>query len=129
VAREPGPGPKSDLGWEIRPAGLLALLREARARYHLPIYVTENGIADEADSRRPAFLRAHLRAIAAALADGVLVRGYFHWSLLDNFEWADGFSPRFGLYAVNYATLARVPRPSVATFRALTREIGAEPPP
>jgi len=128
LAREPGPGPRSDLGWEIRPAGLLSLLRQAWTRYRLPLYVTENGIADAADNRRPAFLRAHLQAVGRALADGVPVRGYFHWSLLDNFEWADGFAPRFGLYAVDYATLARTPRPSVAAFHAAADEIRAAAP-
>jgi len=122
VARGPGPGPVSDLGWEIRPAGLLAVLRDTWARYGRPLYVTENGIADATDRHRPAFLRAHLHAVARALAEGVPVLGYFHWSLLDNFEWADGFSPRFGLHAVDYATLARTPRGSAATFRALAAE-------
>ncbi len=124
VARGPGPGALSDLGWEIRPAGLLSVLRETWARYHLPLHVTENGVADAADAHRPAFLRMHLHAVARALAEGIPVRGYFHWSLLDNFEWADGFAPRFGLYAVDYATLARTPRGSAAAFRALAAEAG-----
>ena len=126
VARGPGPGPTSDLGWEIYPAGLLVLLRETHERYRLPVYVTENGLADAEDSRRPDFLRAHLQAIAQALREGVPVRGYFHWSLVDNFEWADGFSPRFGLHAVDYRTLAREARPSAAVFRSLAGEIGVD---
>jgi beta-glucosidase len=124
VTRVPGPGARSDLDWEIHPPGLLALLREAWSRYRLPLFVTENGIADAADLHRPAFLRSHLHMVARALAEGIPVGGYFHWSLLDNFEWAEGFAPRFGLYAVDYATLARTPRPSVEVFRQIAAEIG-----
>jgi beta-glucosidase len=123
VSRRPGPGPRNDLDWEIFPEGLERVLAAAWARYHLPIYVTENGIADADGARRPEFLRAHLAAVARAIGAGVPVRGYFHWSLLDNFEWAEGFAPRFGLYRVDYATLARMPTPAVAAFRALADAI------
>jgi beta-glucosidase len=115
----PGPGRKNDLGWEIHPEGLLRLLRLASSRYGLPIYVTENGIADARGDVRPGYLRAHAHAVSRALAEGVPVRGCFHWSLLDNFEWAEGFTPRFGLYRVDYTTLARAPTPAVTEFAAL----------
>ncbi len=107
VRLAPGPGPRSDAGIEIYPEGLLRLLRRAWERYELPIYVTENGVADRRDVLRAGFLRAHAHAVARAIEEGIPVRGYFHWSLLDNFEWAEGFGPRFGLYRVDYETMER----------------------
>lgn len=107
VRLEPGPGPRSDTGVEIYPEGLLRLLRRAWQRYELPIYVTENGVADADDTLRADFVRAHAHAVARAIDEGIPVRGYFHWSLIDNFEWAEGFGPRFGLYRVDYDTLER----------------------
>jgi beta-glucosidase len=121
VAQAPGPGPRSDLGWEIYPEGLLQLLRGAHARYGLPIYVTENGVADAHGALRPGFVRAHVHAVAEAVRAGVPVAGYFHWSLTDNFEWADGFAPRFGLYRVDYATCERTPAGGAEEFRALAQ--------
>jgi beta-glucosidase len=85
------------------------------------MYVTENGIADATDAKRPAFLAAHLAEIARALASGIDVRGYYHWSLLDNFEWAEGYTPRFGLVAVDYATQARTVRPSGRLYAEIAR--------
>jgi beta-glucosidase len=116
VRNEPGDGDRTDLGWEIHPAGLLTLLREVSLRYGRPIYVTENGLADAGGSRRGAFIKEHLAAVTAAVREGIDVRGYFHWSLLDNFEWAEGFEPRFGLYRVDYATLARTRAPGAEVF-------------
>jgi beta-glucosidase len=105
----------NDMGWPIHPAGLGRMIRFLR-RYRLPIYITENGIADAADSRRPRYLTAHLAEIAKAIEDGADIRGYFHWSLLDNFEWIKGFGPRFGLYAVDYDTMGRTPRESAKLY-------------
>lgn len=96
----------SDLGWELYPRGLTEALLEM-SRYGLPIYVTENGIDDRDDSRRAAFVHDHLAAVLDAVAAGADVRGYMHWSLLDNFEWLEGYAPRFGLYKVDYETMAR----------------------
>jgi beta-glucosidase len=112
----------SDLGWEIYPEGLGRLLRIWGRRSGLPIYVTENGIADAADARRASFLVSHLTEIARAIADGVDVRGYHHWSLLDNFEWAEGYAPRFGLVEVDYATQERRPRESAKLYGRIARE-------
>jgi beta-glucosidase len=92
-------GVNSDLGWPIDPAGLTQVLLELK-RYKRPIYITENGLADADDSRRANFIRDHLRAVERAQAQGADVRGYLHWSFLDNFEWDLGFAPRFGLVAV-----------------------------
>jgi beta-glucosidase len=116
----PGPGPRNDLGWEIHPEGLLRLLRQAFARYRLPIYVTENGIADARGDARPAYLRAHAYALTRAITEGIPVKGYFHWTLMDNFEWALGFAPRFGLYRVEPNRLTRVPTPAAGAFAELS---------
>ncbi len=112
----------SDLGWEFYPQGLEKALVGC-ASLGLPLYVTENGIADGADRLRPAFLRESLAAMDRARARGADVRGYFHWSLLDNFEWNDGFHGKFGLCKVDFekADLPRTPRPSARVF---AEEIG-----
>ena len=88
----------------------------------LPIYVTENGISEDDDTRRVAFYDRHLAALLAAQRSGVDVRGYFAWSLLDNYEWAEGYAPRFGLVHTDYATQARTPKGSYQAFRQLLRE-------
>lgn len=110
----------TDLGWEIWPEGLGIVLRSA-ARKKLPIWITENGLADAADTRRSRFIVDHLREVARAIDDGVDVRGYLHWSLLDNYEWAEGYSPRFGLYAVDYATQSRTLRKSGELYAHVAR--------
>ncbi len=120
--RVPTEAPVSDLGWEIYPEGLGLVVREWAKRSGLPVYVTENGIADAADAKRGAFLVDHLAELARAIADGVDVRGYFHWSLLDNFEWAEGYEPRFGLAAVDYGTGTRTLRESARVYARIARE-------
>jgi beta-glucosidase len=111
------------MGWPVEPDGLRARMTGLRGRFHNlpPVYVTENGAAfpDEvgpdgevSDPRRVAFISSHLDALARAIAEGVDVRGYFYWSLLDNFEWARGYEPRFGLVHVDYATQVRTPKAS-----------------
>jgi beta-glucosidase len=110
----------TDTGWEIHPQGFDRVLRRA-AQAGLPILVTENGIATGNDSIRRAFLREHTLVLAHHLAGGTPIEGYFYWSLLDNFEWLEGFRPRFGLFEVDYATLARRRRPSADLFAALGR--------
>ena len=89
---------RNDLGWEVLPQGLETALREC-GRFRLPLLVTENGIADAADRWRSDFIRESLAAVDRARAAGLDVRGYFHWSLMDNFEWHEGYEGRFGLYA------------------------------
>lgn len=106
----------TDNGWEIAPEILGGLIDEA-AQAGLPLMITENGLADSADRLRPEFIRAHAREIERAEERGIPIHGYFHWSLLDNYEWLDGYEPRFGLYSVDRATMARTPRPSVDVFR------------
>ena len=127
----PVPQPRAtytETGWEVFAPGLTDILAWVKQRYGNPsIYVTENGAAffdppalddDRApDPLRVDYLRKHLKALHAALAAGVDVRGYFVWSLLDNFEWTQGFAKRFGLVHVNYATLRRTPKASFAWYR------------
>ena len=116
--RDPRGRGLTDNGWEIAPESFGPLLREAGA-LGLPLLVTENGLADGDDSRRPEFLRSHVQALLEAGRSGVEIAGYLHWSLVDNFEWLDGYGPKFGLYAVDRETLERRPRPSVAVFREI----------
>ena len=116
----------TDNGWEIAPASFAALLGDA-GRLGLPVLVTENGLADGADALRPAFLKSHFAALAEAEAAGVPVAGYLHWSLLDNFEWLDGYGPKFGLFAVDPETFERRPRPSAAVFREIGKSFLSQP--
>jgi beta-glucosidase len=118
----------TDLGWEVYPDGLRVLLDKWHRRAGLPIFVTENGLADSTDHQRPSFLVRHLAAVAEAIESGVDVLGYMHWSLLDNFEWAEGCWPRFGLIEVDYETQRRRVRPSARLYAriAATREISTE---
>ena len=123
--------PTTDFGWAIVPDGLREMLVSLRRRYDdalPPLYVTESGcsfhdvVGDDgrvADQGRIDYHDAHLRAVADAIAAGVDVRGYFAWSLLDNFEWAEGYAERFGLVHVDYDTLARTPKDSFDWFRRL----------
>ncbi len=120
VELRPGPGELSDSGVEIYPEGLLRLLRRAWKRYGKPIYITENGVSDATDRLRVDYLRGHAYAVARALEEGIPVHGYFHWSLLDNFEWNEGFGPRFGLFRVDYETFERHPTAGGEEFRRLS---------
>jgi beta-glucosidase/6-phospho-beta-glucosidase/beta-galactosidase len=92
---------RTDLDWELWPEGFGLALAHA-GRYGRPVLVTENGVADEKDTLRPRAIVAFVEAMHRAIAGGVPVLGYLHWSLLDNFEWADGFHGCFGLYAVDF---------------------------
>jgi beta-glucosidase len=126
--------PATEMGWEIDPQGLHEVLTRVHREYGPPpLFVTENGAAfpDEigpdgavADQRRVDYLDAHFRAAARAIADGVDLRGYFVWSLTDNFEWAWGYSRRFGLVYVDYATQRRVPKQSAHWLAQVTRRNG-----
>jgi beta-glucosidase len=108
----------TDLGWEIYPEGIYHLLKDLK-KYNLPVYITENGLADAKDEKRAKFIKDHLRWIQKAIQEGVDVRGYFHWSLLDNFEWDKGFWPRFGLAEIDYKTMKRTIRPSALEYKKI----------
>ncbi|HEX4632234.1 MAG TPA: glycoside hydrolase family 1 protein, partial [Gemmatimonadales bacterium] len=114
----------SDFAMEIYPQGIHTLLLELAARYGKPIYITENGVADSRDAFRAPALVAHLAESARALDAGADLRGYLHWSSMDNFEWAEGYTMRFGLLEVDFATQARVPRPSSLLYSGLIRRNG-----
>ncbi len=104
-----------DRGWEYYPRGIYEVLIRYK-KYNLPILILENGTADADDQLRPRYIREHLYYINKAISEGVDVRGYFHWSLLDNFEWAEGYWPKFGLFAVDHKTMERKARGSVEVY-------------
>jgi beta-glucosidase len=118
----------SDLGWEIFPEGMADILRRV-AQFGRPLIITENGIADAQDHRRPSFLREHISKMDELIKEGLPLAGYFHWSLLDNFEWLEGFVPRFGLFEVDYNSFARRRRPSAEFFSRLIAERSTSPMP
>lgn len=111
----------TDLGWEVYPEGLYHVLRNLRC-YKKPIIIIENGLADASDLRRKKFIIDHLAAVRRAIDEGADVRGYFHWSLLDNFEWAQGWAPKFGLAAVDRETGERVIKPSGRAYAEICKE-------
>ncbi len=125
-----GPLPKTQVGWEIYPEGLYHFLTSTHSDYGrgLPIYVTENGMANAdrviagqcEDAARLAYVEAHLAQVRRALADGVPVAGYYLWSLLDNYEWSLGYEKRFGLVHVDFETLRRTPK---ASYHALAQAL------
>ena len=110
----------NDMGWEIYPEGIYHILKRT-TKYQKPIYITENGLADAKDGKREKFIKDHLYWIHKAILEGVDIRGYFHWSLLDNFEWDKGFWPRFGLIEIDYKTLERKPRPSSKIYGEIAK--------
>ena len=122
--RDPASRGLTDMGWEVHPHGFDAVLVQA-ARAGLPILVTENGIATRDDRTRRDFLREHALVLAHRRAAGTPIEGYFYWSLLDNFEWLEGFRPRFGLFEVDYGTLARRRRGSADLFAELGKRFRA----
>ena len=123
----PAPGePVSDFGMEIYPPGFHRVLVEAWDRYRRPVYVTEQGVADATDRLRPAALIAHLAEMGRAQRDGVDIRGYMHWSSMDNFEWSEGYKMRFGLCEVDFATQQRRPRPSAALYSEVIARNGLD---
>lgn len=105
----------SDLGWDLCPEGIFNVLSDL-GKYNKPIFVTENGLADADDRHRQWFIAETVKAMAKAIQKGVDLRGYFHWSLLDNFEWDKGFWPRFGLIEVDYKTQKRTLRDSALYY-------------
>ena len=122
-----GPLPKTEMGWEIFPEGLTNVLKRTHAYAGgIPQYVTENGMAapdkDEdgqvQDDDRIAYIDAHLGAVRDAIEAGVPVKGYFTWSLLDNFEWSFGYDKRFGIVRVDFDSLERTPKASYQALKA-----------
>ncbi|MBI3768486.1 MAG: family 1 glycosylhydrolase [Deltaproteobacteria bacterium] len=121
--RSPEPGVRlTQMGYEFWPEALAACLRRAATMApSVPLLVTENGIGTDDDAERIEYVERALRGVLACLVDGLDVRGYVYWSLLDNFEWAFGYRPKFGLVAVDRETQARRPKPSAAWLGAIAR--------
>jgi len=113
----------SDMGWELYPEAIYHVLKDLK-KYKLPIYITENGLADAEDKQRAWFITETLKHTHRSISEGVDVRGYFHWSLMDNFEWDKGFWPRFGLIAVDYITQKRTPRQSAIVYKNICQNNG-----
>ena len=111
----------SDMAWELYPESLACVIREL-AKYRIPIYVAEHGLADAKDSRREWFLTESLKYLHKAIEEGVPIKGYTHWSLLDNFEWDKGFWPRFGLVEVDFKPQKRTIRPSAYEYAKICKE-------
>jgi beta-glucosidase len=112
IGPEDGVPVVSSMGYEYWPQALEIAVRHAVDVARVPVYVTENGIGTDDDGERIRYVTAALHGLARCIDDGLDVRGYFYWSLLDNFEWALGYVPRFGLVAVDRATQERTPKPS-----------------
>jgi beta-glucosidase len=119
-------GPITGMGWEIKPAGLREILARVREYTRLPIMITENGAAFQDgpvvdghvdDPQRRDYLAGHLEAVGQAIADGSDIRRYYVWSLLDNFEWEEGYDQRFGIVHVDFDTQARTPKASALFYR------------
>jgi beta-glucosidase len=113
-------GKRNDLGWEVYPEGLAHFLTTF-AKYRLPILITENGVPARDDNDRWTFIFMHLWQVARAIDEGVPVIGYLYWSLLDNYEWADGYSARFGLIGVDFKTQRRTVHRSARLLARLIR--------
>lgn len=111
--------PCTDTGSEVYPEGIYEIIKDYWNRYHLPIYVTENGLADEADRVRPYFIVSHVYQVYRAIQEGIDVRGYLHWSLTDNYEWSAGFGKRYGLLYVDYETKRLYWRPSAFIYKEI----------
>lgn len=113
-------------GWEFYPEALESTIRYAAAETRVPVYVTENGIATEDDIRRVEYIKRALAGVRNCLRDGIDVRGYLHWTLLDNFEWHLGYGPKFGLVAVDRETQKRTAKPSAKFLGEIARRNSLE---
>lgn len=116
--------PKSDMGWDIYPEAIYHCLIDLK-RYRKPLYVSESGIADASDEKRGVFITDYLSFVKKAIDEGAYVRGYFYWSLLDNFEWSYGFEKKFGLVAIEPETLKRAIRPSAYIYQRFIEDHSA----
>lgn len=107
---------KSDLGWDIYPKGIYRVCKKYYNKCKLPIYITENGISDRYDNRRSAFIVSHLIYLLKAIKEGIIIERYYHWTQMDNFEWNEGESAKFGLYHCNFNTQERTVRRSAKLY-------------
>lgn len=118
----------TEMGWQVYPPGFRKVINEVWRRFRKPIYITENGCADAEDSLRRRYLLSHLAQVHRAIEDGCDVRGYLQWTFIDNFEWREGWRPRFGLVEMDPAdpTLTRHPRRSAEMYRELIAANGID---
>jgi len=116
----------TDMFYAVYPEGFYRALQSV-GQLGLPVYVTENGIADDRDDRRADFIRRYLYAMRRAMDDGVDVRGYYYWTLMDNFEWAEGWQMKFGLYALDRSTQVRSLREGSWALTEVIRRSADEP--
>ena len=117
----------TEMGWEIYPEGLTEMLLKVKRHFpSLPVYITENGLADSNnhDHLRVQYIKDHLAAVHRAIRAGVDVRGYCHWTLIDNFEWTFGYGPKMGLFALDPETLERIPRHSTNIYKKIIKDNG-----
>ena len=114
----------NDLGWEIYPQGLYDVCRHYYTRFEQPIFILENGTCDQRDAFRARYIYDHLKQIRRLIDDGIDVQRYYHWTLMDNFEWAEGLQASFGLIAVDYTTQERTVRPSGLFYGDICRQGG-----
>ena len=134
VRRVEGPNEHTDMGWEVYPDGLYDILIQLYRDYKIPIYITENGAAYNdtledgrvKDINRINYLKEHIKRAYFAIRDGVDLRGYFVWSLMDNFEWAHGYSKRFGIIYVDYSTQKRILKDSAYFYKKIIEENGID---
>ncbi|NCC53575.1 MAG: glycoside hydrolase family 1 protein [Spartobacteria bacterium] len=122
-AHIPGGIKRTQMGWQIYPEGFRHVIRTVWKRFGKPIIITENGIADAQDQSRPRYLVEHLAALHDCIVEGIPVQAYFHWSFMDNYEWREGYTQKFGLIAVdqNDPCLTRKPRPSAYLYSDIIR--------
>jgi len=118
--------PTGDFGWEIYPEGLYNISKAICERYDKPFFVTENGIADMGSRYRPYYLVSHMKALELLVDEGYPVKGYLHWSLTDNYEWAVGLNQLFGLIHVDFETCKLTPRPSYYIFKQIVEDSSTE---
>jgi len=116
----------SGINWKIYPKGIYEIVKEIWQKYKTPIMITENGNADANDSKRSEYIINHLFWLNKAIKEGVDVRGYFYWSLMDNFEWHMGRGVRFGLFEIDYKTLKRIPRKSAYMYGKIAVNNGVD---
>lgn len=118
-------GRKNDIGWNIYPQGIYKILKNL-GRFHLPIFITEVGVADKADLFRKNYISDILEWVQAAIKENIDIKGFFHWSLIDNFEWALGTLPKFGLFETDFTTFERKPRKSAKFYAIVCKKNALE---
>ncbi|CAC12444.1 probable beta-galactosidase [Thermoplasma acidophilum] len=116
----------SDTGWEVYPEGIYHLVMSYQKHIGLPMMISENGVADDSDRLRPRYVASHLKNLESAIRDGAKVEGYLHWALTDNYEWASGFSKKFGLLKVDFKTKKRYIRPGALVFKEIVENNGVD---